>query len=72
MTKVKPLVKCVDFWPEKIPDEKLKIYNQMIAEEQITKPHVTYNRRTGVITVEYLAIVPHEWILEEMKRRLDG
>ena len=72
MTKVKPLVKCVDFWPAKIPDGKLKIYGQMIAEEQIMKPHVTYDRRTGVTIVEYLAIAPHEWILEEMKRRLDG
>ena len=72
MSNVEPFIKCVDFWPEHIPDEKLKIYNQMIAEEQITKPHVTYDRRTGVTIVEYLAIAPHEWILEEMKRRLDG
>ncbi len=70
MDKVKPLVHCVDRWPCKIPPEKLKIYNQMIAEGQITKPHVVYVRDTGTTIVEYQAIAPHEWILEEMKKRV--
>lgn len=69
MTKVKPFIQCVDYWPAKIPDEKLAIYKQMIEEEQIMKHHVIYSRRTGSTTVEYYSTVPHEWILEEMKRR---
>ena len=69
MTKVKPFIKCVDFWPEHIPDEKLAAYKAMIDEGQIRKHHVIYNRRTGSTTVEYYAIMPHEWVREELKRR---
>ena len=69
MTKVKPFIKCVDYWPGKIPPEKLATYNQLIREDQILKPHVLVNTRSGATTVEYLAIAPHEWILEELKRR---
>ena len=69
MTKVKPFIKCVDFWPEHIPPEKLAAYNQLIREDQILKPHVLVNTSSGATTVEYLAIAPHEWILEELKRR---
>ena len=69
MTEIKPFIKCVDFWPVQIPPEKLAAYRAMIYEGQIRKHHVIYNRRTGFTTVEYYAIAPHEWILEEMRKR---
>ena len=72
MNKVSPFIPCVDYWPGQIPDDKLKIYKEMIEEGQILKHHVLYNRRTGGTTVEYSAIAPHEWILEEMRRRSHG
>lgn len=68
-TNIKPFIKCVDFWPEHIPDEKLAAYKQLISEGQIKKHHVIHNRRTGSTTVEYYAIAPHEWIREELKKR---
>ena len=70
MEKIKPLIRCVDHWPCQIPDDKLAIYKAMIAEEQITKPRVIYNRLSGSTTVEYYSIAPHEWILEQMKGRI--
>lgn len=70
MTQVKPFIKCVDFWPDGIPDKKLQIYKDMIAEGQIRKHHVIVNQRTNATTVEYYTIAPHEWILQEMARRL--
>ena len=69
MTKVKPFIKCVDFWPEQIPPEKLAAYKQLIEESQILKHHVIFNGRIGSTSVEYYSIAPHEWILEELKRR---
>ena len=69
MTQVKPFLKCVDFWPVEIPPEKLAAYKQLIAEGQILKHHVLYNRRTGSTTVEYYSTVPHEWVLDELKKR---
>ena len=69
MTKIKPFIKCIDFWPEQIPPEKLAAYKQLIDEGQILKHHVIFNGRTGSTSVEYYAIAPHEWILEELRKR---
>ena len=44
-------------------------YDQNLTEEQIQKHHVIYDLVTGSTTVEYYSVAPHEWILEEMKRR---
>ena len=69
MTDVKPFIKCVDYWPEQIPEIKLAAYKQLIDEGQIMKHHVIYERGTGRTVVEYYAIAPHEWIREELRRR---
>ena len=70
MTEVKPFIKCIDFWSEGIPDRKLQIYKDMIVEGQIRKHYVVVNQRTNATTVEYYAIAPHEWIRQEMAKRL--
>ena len=69
MTQIKPLIKCVDYWPGQIPPEKLQIYKEMIREGQIRKHSVIYNQSTGSVTVEYSAIAPHEWMLQQMAER---
>ena len=69
MTQVKPFVKCVDYWPKHIPPEKLEAYKQLIEEGQIRKHHVIYDKQAGSTTVEYYAIAPHEWIMDELRRR---
>ena len=72
MTQVKPFIKCVDYWPIQIPPEKLEAYKQLIEEKQIRKHHVIYNQQTGSTTVEYYAIMPHEWVREELRKRSGG
>lgn len=69
MTQIKPFIKCIDYWPERIPPEKLAAYKQLIAEGQIRKHHVLYARGSGRTVVEYYAIAPHEWILDQLKER---
>jgi len=69
MKQVKPFIKCVDHWPGKIQPKKLAAYKALIDEGQIRKHHVLVNRATGTTTVEYYAIAPHEWILEELRKR---
>ena len=59
-----------DTWTRQIPDNKLAAYRALIDEGQIRVHHVIYNRHTGSTTVEYYAIAPHEWILQEMAKRL--
>ena len=70
MTEIKPFIKCVDFWPSGIPPEKLAAYKQMIDEGQIIKHHVLVNKRTHATTVEYFSNMPHEWVREELARRV--
>ena len=69
MTKTRPFIKCTDVWQGIIPPEKLAAYKQLIEEGQILKHQVLYNRSSGTTVIEYFATVPHEWILEEMKKR---
>lgn len=69
MEQIKPFIKCVDYWPDDIPPEKLEAYRQLIEEKQIRKHHVIHDRDAGSTTVEYYAIAPHEWILDELKKR---
>ena len=69
MEKIKPFIKCVDYWPCHIPPEKLAAYKQLIEEGQIRKHHVIVNQTAGSTTVEYYATIPHEWIREELKKR---
>ena len=66
---VKPFIKCIDYWPEQIPPEKLEAYKQLIEEKQIRKHHVLVNRQTGSTTVEYYSTIPHAWIREELAQR---
>lgn len=68
MTKVKPFIKCVDFWPGHIPPEKLRAYKLLIQAGMITKHNVIHSRDAGTTTVEYYSTIPHEWILEELKK----
>ena len=69
MTEVKPFIQCIDYWPFEIPPNKLSAYRQLIAEGQIRKHHVVYNRTTGSTTIEYYSTIPHEWIREELAKR---
>ena len=70
MSEVKPFIKCIDYWPDGIPERKMQIYKQFIAEGQIVNHHVVVNQRTGSTTVEYYSTIPQEWIRQEMAARL--
>lgn len=58
-----------DVWKRHIPDNKLDAYKSMIDDGHIQNHRVIYDRSAGSTTVEYYSIAPHEWILEELKKR---
>lgn len=60
-----------DTWKEHISPVKLAAYRQLIDIGLIKNPKVTYNRTTKITTVEYAADHPHEWILQELKKRAE-
>lgn len=69
MTKVKPFIKCIDYWPVRIPSECLDAYAEMIREGQIADQHVVYNHTTGTVVVEYMSNQPHEWVKQTLRER---
>ena len=68
MTEIKPFIDCVDYWPGEIPQSRLDAYKLMVAEGQIMKQHVYLNKKYNSTIIAYRATVPHEWILEEMRK----
>ena len=61
-----------DTWKRHIPNEKLSAYKQLIDDGKIHVNQVVYERSTGITTVEYDSEMPHEWVIEELKRRCTG
>lgn len=59
-----------DKWKFYIPNIKLEVYKQMIAEGLIRNPHVTFIRNLGMTIIGYESDYPHEWIKQEMAKRL--
>lgn len=59
---------CKDTWKRHILPEKLKAYKLLIQAGKISDYHVVYNHKAGTTTVEYYSTIPHEWILEELKK----
>ena len=70
MTEIRPFIRCTDYWPDGVPERKMDIYRRLIAEGQIRGHHIIVNRKTRATVVEYDAIAPHEWIREEMRKRI--
>lgn len=68
MTEAMPGIRCVDYWRDGIPHNKLMAYKCMMDAGQITKPHATGSRSTGAVVVQYMSAVPHEWILQELAK----
>ena len=70
ITRMKPFIKCIDYWPGEIPPDRLGVYKQLHAEEQIRIHQLIVNQDTGSTVIEYYAIAPHEWMLEQMAERV--
>ena len=66
--EVKPFIRCVDYWPIKIPAPAMVAYKVMIDKGQIRKHHVMYNQNVGSTTVEYYSTIPHDWIKQELHK----
>jgi len=70
MERAEPEILCIDYWPpEQLTPAKLRAYQALIRERQITKPRVIYCRSARSTTVEYLTAIPHEWVLQELAQR---
>ena len=72
MEKIKPFILCTDFWPDRIPKDKMLAYRAMADEGQIRIHQVIVNRKTESTIIEYYSAVPQEWIHQEMRKIVSG
>ena len=72
MEKIKPFILCTDFWPDRIPKDKMLAYRAMADEGQIRIHQVIVNRKTESTIIEYYSTVPQEWIHQEMRKIVSG
>jgi len=68
-TKVTPYIPCVDIWPpETITEASIHAYKRLEKRGEIKIQSIPVNRRTGVVTVRYLADCPQQWIIARLKK----
>ncbi len=69
MEIAKPSISCIDFWPDGTLDEKRKhAYKHAEDTGEIKIEKIIYKRSDKSITFHYLAIAPHEWIIDQLIR----
>ena len=70
-TKVKPFMFYADVWRrEKFDKNRMAAYKVMENEKQIEVLKITYSKADGMVVIEYRSAMPHEWVIEELKKRL--
>ena len=70
-TVISPSMPFADVWKREHLDKvRMDAYHQLEAENQIWLDKITFDKTTGIVVVEYRATVPHEWILDELKKRV--
>ena len=68
---VKPMLPYADvWWRNHLDQTRMSAYKQLEQERQLEIKKVTYNKTEDRVVIEYLTTVPHEWILEELKKRI--
>ena len=62
-------IPCCDLWfPGTLTPPKLAAYKRAAAQGNIWIRRVVYHKQTGYVTVEYMAGIPHDWMLEQLGR----
>ena len=62
-----------DVWKREALDSvRMGAYREMEAANQIWIDKVSYNKAEGLVVVEYRSAVPHEWILDELKKMIES
>lgn len=68
---VKPFIFYADVWKRNMLNHsKMQAYKQMELEEQIQVIKITFSRTAQLVVIEYKTTMPHEWVLEELKKRV--
>ena len=68
---VKPIMFFADVWPRDSMDQtRMQAYKQLESENQIRVTKVTYNKPTELLVIEYKSTIPHEWVIDELKKRV--
>ena len=70
-TPVRPMLPYADVWRrESLDSARMNAYRTLEAEGQLRLGKITYNRSEGLVVIEYQTTIPHEWVLQELKKRV--
>lgn len=62
-----------DVWKrEKLDSVRMAAYREMESSNQIWIDKVSFNKAAGLVVIEYRSAIPHEWILDELKRLVES
>lgn len=70
-TIVEPILPYADvWWRNDLDQTRMDAYSQLEKEGQMKIDKITFNKEENMVVVEYRTTIPHEWILEELKKRV--
>ena len=70
-TIVEPILPYADvWWRNDLDQTRMDAYTQLEKEGQLKIEKITFNKEQAMVVVEYRTTIPHEWILEELKKRV--
>ena len=70
-TIAEPMMPYADvWWRNDLDKTRMDAYAELEKEGQLKINKITYNKENEMVIVEYRTTIPHEWILEELKRRV--
>ena len=62
-----------DVWSrDKLDSLRMGAYREMESSNQIWIDKVSFNKVAGIVVIEYRSTIPHEWILDEMKKMVES
>jgi len=68
---IKPFMFYADVWKRSAFDQpRMQAYKQLESENQIQIMKVTFSKATQMVVIEYKANMPHEWVIDELKKRV--
>lgn len=64
------IIPCCDLWPPGTLDgHKMAAYKALSDEKRIARLHAVYDKASKATAVEYMASLPHEWMLEALREK---
>lgn len=66
-------IECVDIWPpETLGRAEMLAYKEAESASRIKVQKIRFHQMSGRATVRYLATIPHDWMIGELREYKRG